>query len=678
MGGLLIACAGAAAFGNSVFAPFVLDDHVAIVENQSIRQLWPIQGALFAERESPVAGRPLVNLSFALNYALDGVNPRFYHAANVGLHLSCALLLFALIDRTCRLPRVRPYASRPTAIATTCALLWAVHPLNSEAVDYVTQRTELMMSAAFLLVLYLGVRAADAKRPQLWQTSAVLACACGMACKESMVSAPLIVLLYDRAYLFDSFAGAVRARWRFYLGLGTTWIVLAALMWTGPRVHSTGFSTGVSAWTYFLNQSEMIARYLRLSVWPNGLVAAYGYPRLVTLHDVWPAMVFVGGLAAAGLMLFVRAPKLGFLALWVFITLAPTSSVVPIATEVGAERRMYLPLAALVVGTVLFVGWIGRRLVLANRHASPQLAWRATCALVVVVAGTCIALSFRRGREYQSEVLLTSRLLERWPTGHSQALLAEALSAAGRRDEALPHLRQAVDGEPRARYLLGAALFNARQLDEAQRELEAFVRLEPTLIEVVDATDALGSIAAMRGQPDAAEGHFRAALAMSPRHATARAHLAATLLTQRRFAEAVPEYRTYLRLKPADDDAITDLGMALFGAGSDNSEAEAMLRRAVRLNAQNEKANRSLGAMLMQRGQYDEALSYARHAGRLDPADALAHDLVGVALAFLAQPEAALAEFEQATRLNPGDPSIREHYQVALQDSRRRRSPATR
>ncbi len=676
---LFIAGAGVAAFGNSVFAPFVLDDHVAIVDNPSLRHLWPIRDALFAERESPLAGRPLVNLSFALNYAFDGINPRLYHAVNIGLHLVCALLLFALIDRTCRLPRVRPYVPRPTWMATTCALVWAVHPLNSEAVDYVTQRTELMMSAAFLLVLYAGVRAADAKHPRVWQTSALLACACGMACKESMVTAPLIVLLYDRAYLFDSWVDAVRARWRFYLGLAATWLLLVALMWTGPRIHSTGFSTGVSAWTYLLNQSVMITRYLRLAVWPSPLVAAYGYPRLVTLHEVWPAMALVGGLAAVGLVLFVRMPQLGFLALAVFITLAPTSSVVPIATEVGAERRMYVPLAALVVGAVLFAGWIGRWLLLAaNRHASPRVARHAASALVVLVAGTCIVLSFRRGQEYQSELLLTSRLVERWPTGRSHALLADALTTAGRREEALIHLRQAVGDDPRARYLLGAALFNARQLDDAQRELEAFVRLEPTLVEVVDATDALGSIASMHGQPQAAEAKYRAALAMNPGHASARVHLADVLLNQHRFVEAAREYQTYLRLRPTDDEAVTNLGVALLGAGSNEDEAEAVFRRALLLNAENQKANRTLGALLAQRGHYDEASSYARRAVQLAPNDGLAHDLLGVALAFQSQSAAALAEFEQAIRLSPGDPSIREHYQVTLQESRRRAAPTTR
>jgi protein O-mannosyl-transferase len=679
MGAILVACAGVAAFGNSVFAPFVLDDHVAVLDNPSLRHLWPIRDALFAERESPLAGRPLVNLSFALNYALDGLEPGLYHAGNVALHVVCALLLAAVIYRTCLRSRIGSTVSASAWFATACALLWAVHPLNSEAVDYVTQRTELMMAAAFLLTLYLGIRAAGARRPIVWQTAAVLACASGMACKESMVTAPLVVLLYDAAYLYDSFAAAIRARWRFYLGLASTWLVLAALMWSGPRIHSAGFSTGVSAWTYLLNQSQMIARYLRLAVWPSGLVASYGYPRMITLHDVWLPMLLIGGLAAAALVLLVRIPRIGFLAAWVFITLAPTSSVVPVATEVGAERRMYLPLAAIVVGAVLFAGWVGRRLLpLEARFAPPRRARLAASAVVVAIAGTFTVVSFLRGHEYQSEVLLTSRLLERWPSGHSHALLAEALNDAGRRDEALVHLRQAVGGEPRARYLLGVALYNKRQFDEANRELEAFIRLEPALAEVVDARDAMGRIASLQGDPKAAEAHHRAALAMNPGHADARVHLADTLLAQHRFEDAAREYRLYLRLKPADDQAVANLGVALFGTPSGSGEAEAAFRRALILNPQNDKANRTLAALLVQRGSYGDALPYVSRAVELTPNDALAHDLLGVVLAYQSKPAEALAEFAQAMRLDPSDPTIREHYQVTLQESRHRAAAAAR
>ena len=98
--------------------------------------------------------------------------------------------------------------------------LVAVHPLNSEVVEYVTQRTESMMALCYLATLYAGNRAHGSKRPSRWYTAAVAACALGMACKESMVTAPLVVILYDRVYVssrsgrLSGSGGVSTAPWR--------------------------------------------------------------------------------------------------------------------------------------------------------------------------------------------------------------------------------------------------------------------------------------------------------------------------------------------------------------------------------------------------------------------------------------------------------------------------------
>ena len=119
-----------------------------------------------------------------------------------------------------------------------------------------------------------------------------------------------------------------------------------------------GFSLGVSSWTYLLNQAEVITDYLRRSLWPYPLVFAYGEPRALALGDVLPEAALILVLAALACWSWWKAPRIGVLALAFFVVLAPTSSVVPIATEVGAERRMYLPLMTLILLVVL----IGRSL----------------------------------------------------------------------------------------------------------------------------------------------------------------------------------------------------------------------------------------------------------------------------------------------------------------------------
>src|ERR1700687_5161583 len=282
----VIVLAGILSYSNSLSGPPLFDDHASLLENQRIRTLQP-SSVLFPERENPLAGRPLVNLSFAVNYAIGGLDVRGYHVWNLAVHLLCGLVAFGLVRRTLHQPRVADRVShRSIDIALAAALLGVVHPLTTEAVDYLTQRTESMMALFYLLTMYTSARAIGAPRPILWQAAALADCALGLACKESMVTAPIMVVLYDRAFVFGSMGEAVRRRGRFYAVLATTWLILAALVSSGPRMFSAGFSTGVSPWTYLLNQCVMIPRYLRLVFWPRSLVLAYGYPRSVALVDV--------------------------------------------------------------------------------------------------------------------------------------------------------------------------------------------------------------------------------------------------------------------------------------------------------------------------------------------------------------------------------------------------------
>jgi hypothetical protein len=154
-----LALAGSLAYLNSLRQPFMFDDVTAIVDNEQIRRLADV-GVLLPERERPVAGRPLVNLSFAINYALGGLNVVGYHVWNVVLHVLCGMLLFAVVRDTLGLPLLpSALASRALPLGFVVALFWMLHPLNSEVVTYVTQRTESMMAFFYLLTLYASLRA---------------------------------------------------------------------------------------------------------------------------------------------------------------------------------------------------------------------------------------------------------------------------------------------------------------------------------------------------------------------------------------------------------------------------------------------------------------------------------------------------------------------------------------
>jgi tetratricopeptide (TPR) repeat protein len=648
----VIVFAGALAYANALRIPFVYDDSAAIVSNEHIRTL-RLPDALFAARENPTAGRPVVNFSFALNYAAGGLDPIGYHLVNIAIHLLCAMLLFAIARRT--------FASDDLAFAV--ALIWVVHPLNTEAVNYVTQRSESLMALFLLLTLYCAQRSAEASRSiagtkrsttkerepsgeRRWTVAAVAACALGMGCKETMAVAPIIVVFYDRAFLFDSWARAFRSRWRLYAGLAATWIVLAALIATGPRIHSAGFTSGASPWTYLLNQSVMIVRYLRLAIWPRELVINYGWPRAVTLADVWLPALFVSGLVALTAYAAPRWPRLAFAGAWVFIILAPTSSIVPIATEVGAERRMYLPLIAIVALAVVAADAARKRLRL------PAVA-AATAALLVVSSAALLAGTLDRNREYESTARLAATIDERWPTPVSDALVGYELGQQGRRDEAIARLRRSADGGyPTAWFSLGGMLLTGGQLDEGIAALQMFLRKAPLDAAAVQTHLLLGRAFLAKGDLSQAIAQTQQARVMDPSNVDAVGVLSDALLAAGQFGRAIEGYRTYLGQRPGDLGATLSLGSALAQSGR-GRDAAATFERARDLAPQDPRAYKNLASLALNANDVPSATRFASDAVRVAPRDAQAHDVLGRCLAGDGNLVQAVAEFERAIALDP-------------------------
>jgi len=564
-GAALIVVAGVIAYSSGLSTPFLFDDETGIVRNQQIRQVWPLDDALSPPPETPVARRPLVNLTLAINYAFSGLEPRGYHVTNLLIHLLAALTLFGVVRRTLVGPkfaglrdggqvqvregaRGRAHSRRGTSeqpdtrvselraslarhslpLAWASALIWTVHPLNSELIEYVVQRTESLMALFYLLTLYCAIRAGQ--RGGRWSVAAVLSCAAGMACKESMVTAPIVIVLYDRVFLFDSFREAIQKRRPLYIGLAATWVIVAILLASGGRT-SVGFSSGISPWTYLLNQAEIVVHYLKLVVWPRALVLDYGVPQPLMWQDVIAPASLLLVLLLAVIAALAYIPEIGFVGACFFIILAPTSSIVPIATEVGAERRMYLPLAGLVVLAVValyLLVWrlIGETSAFAKATADKRAAV-ASMVVAIAVAAVATAGTIARTREYSSRLELSRTIVERRPTGRAHFLLGSELIAAHREQEAISEFRASAAQYPPAHFALGVELAGQQRIDEAIIELNEFIRLLPDDAVVIPARDLLGQLYLAKGQYGAAEDQFTLLLQKQPSHAGAQRYLSA-------------------------------------------------------------------------------------------------------------------------------------------------------
>jgi tetratricopeptide (TPR) repeat protein len=643
-----------ATYANTLEGPFIFDDIAAIVDNTAIRDLRS-RAVVAAEREVPVAGRPVVNLSLALNYAGGGLRVRGYHLTNIVLHALCALVLFAVLQLTLAQTAFGEFVnSRALDLSFSAALLWAVHPLNSEVVDYTTQRTESLMALCYLSTLGAAILAFDENRGGRWTTVAILSCVIGMGCKESMVTAPVMVALFDRVFFSRSFREAWTRRWALYAGLAATWLVLVVVTWSGPRIHSAGFSAGVAPWTYLLNQSTMIVRYLRLAVWPAALVLHYGEPAPLTLADVWPASILVVTLLGAAAWALIRRPAWGFWGAWFFVTLAPTSSILPIATEVGAERRMYLPLVALITLFVMGAAHAGRLALLSLTAAKSTARAPLVSAAVVIIVSTALATrTVARNRDYRSSVVMAQTVSDRWPTPVAQGMLGVSLEAEKRHEEALVHLRASANGGySRAHFHLGGALFNYGDVDGAIPELESFLRQSPELAEAVSARMLLGRAYIDKHRFGDAAAQLRQVLTMRPSNLDALGLLADSVFGQQQFQESVALYSAYVASRPTDVGALINLGVAYAGLGRPK-DAEAAFQMGLQVAPHDVRIYRNLAALALNTSDAAAGTRAAQRAVALDDDDAVAHDLLGRALAMQGQIAEARHEFERALAIDP-------------------------
>jgi len=322
-------------------------------------------------------------------------------------------------------------------------------------------------------------------------------------------------------------------------------------------------------------------------------------------------LAIVALLAATGVAL-VRSRPIGFLAASFFLTLAPTSSLVAITSEVGAERRMYLPFAALatlaVIGGRALIDRAGARTVRLKQASTytkatkPQVIAAAT--LTALVLAGLAARTIARNAEYADPLTLWRTVVDRRPHGRARMALATELMTAGDHAQAIALLREAVGDFPDARAALGTALILERQNDEGIAVLRQFVADGPSRPNRIPAYVVLAQALASQNKLDDAAGEWRAILTMAPDNQGARANLSRLL----------------------------------------SAQAETALR-------QND-ANR--------------AERYAREAILLAPREAVAHNLLGVALASRGNLEEAVSHFREALQITPDDPQASRNLERAL------------
>jgi tetratricopeptide (TPR) repeat protein len=611
--GALLAAAAAAAYAGTFSVPLLFDDVPSILDNPSVRHL---ATSFVPPDNMTVSARPVLNFTLAVNYAVGGTAVRGYHAANLAILLLGSLALFGIVRRTL----ARRAAPAAVSVAFSAALLWALHPLQTESVTYIIQRAESLMGLFYLLTLYCFIRGSlpDSPRRRMWYAFAITACLLGMGTKEVMVSAPLIVLLYDRTFLAGSFRKAWALRWRIHASLAATWLVLPFLVLSAHgRGGSAGFGSGVPWWSYAMAQIPAIVHYLSLCFWPHPLVFDYGTELARQSSVVVPSALVLAVLIALSAWALVRRPAIGFLGLCFFALLAPSSSFVPVATETIAEHRMFLPLIPVVLLVVMAIHrWAGR----------------AALPICLVLAAVSLGLTWQRNGIYLSEEGIWGDTVSKRPeNARAHNNLGHALSRIpGQSDEAIEQYREALRLNPnygQAHYNLAFALATAGgPLEEVIGEYREALRVTPGLAE---AHYNLGvALARVPGSPD----------------------------------PAIAEYEEALRLKPDYPEAHYNLGCILQAMPGRLNEAIVHYEEALLLDPNLAEAHYNIGGLLQSLpGRLDEAIAQYQEALRLRPNDAAIH--IALALALLRAPgrtHDAVAHLDEALSLQPDNKIARQ------------------
>jgi hypothetical protein len=479
--------AGVWAYANSFRGPFVFDDVRAIVRNPSIRSLWSPAQWIAAPPGSGTSGRPVLNFTLALNHALGGLDVAGYHALNLAVHVAAGLTLFGVVRRTLMSDRLRArFGGVATPLAFAVALIWIAHPLTTGAVTYVVQRGESLAGLFLLLTLYCAIRG--------WTWGAVAACALGMGSKETMVVAPAIVVLWDHVFREE---GA--RRWRLYGALAATLLVVLL-----PMLSETQGRTAVSRllghtprapgddwtpWSYLWTQAGVIAHYMGLAFKPWPLVFDYyDWPAAHSPLDVLPQAALLTALFGLTVLAIVKRHPLGFAGGWCFLTLAPSSSILPIPPEIAAEHRMYAPLAALVAIAVVMLYVVLRVLFQESRaRRAPRQDTAIAFAAFIIFLGLA-SLTRARNVDYRSDESLWWDTVAKRPSNARARIyygldLMRSNRYAAAEDQMRTALPLAMDPGVRAQvYLqLGSAVAAQGRLDEAITSLERAREIDPSL-----------------------------------------------------------------------------------------------------------------------------------------------------------------------------------------------------
>jgi len=632
-------------------SPFIFDDLHKIKENAHIRltqlSFEEIVKAGFKSSKT----RPVAFISFALNYYFNQYDPVGYHIVNLCLHVLAGFFLFLFIKTTLKIPCLQNRFTYPALIAFWAALIWSVHPVQTQSVTYIVQRMNSMASLLFIVSFWFYVKGRlveHGSQKWLWYTGATLAWLVSLGCKQITVTLPFMVFLYEWYFFQDLSKDWLKRSLKWALGIIVV-LILIALIYTGFHPFEKFSHLNDYAQNEFtisqraLTQLRVVVYYISLLFYPNPsrLNLDYDFPlsfSLVNPLTTLPALIIIIGLLLLGIYLAKKERLLSFCIFWFLGNLVIESSFIPVA--IIFEHRLYLPsmLVSLMTVTLFYL------------YIKPEwLSVGIICALVIL----CSYWTFERNKVWLDHITLWTDCTKKSPNkARPYSNLGKALTDRKMFDEALLNVKKSLEINPNfteAHYNLGNLLEKQGKTNEAIEHYIKAVQLNPNFAK---AHNNLGIALLKQDKPNEAVKHYLKALQIAPNFAKAHNNLGLALSITGEINEAIEHYTKALQINPNLAEAQFNLGSALIEQGQ-TEQAINRYQKALHLKPDYAEAHNNLGGQLLKQGKIDEALEHLTRALSVNPDMAEAHNNIGIIQMRKGNLEAAIFHFREALLIDP-------------------------
>ena len=636
---LILALVSFAVYFNTLYNGFVYDDNGQIVENPWIRNIKHLPDifskSVWSFQASPSMSnyyRPLMHVIALVNYHVFGLKPWGFHLVNILFHVGNTLLVYFITlklfvmppDKSALASKTQGRSDSLIQLPFIAALLFAVHPIHTEAVAWIGSITEISYTFFYLLSLYFYMQYRTNGNKYYYPVS-LSAFSLALLCKEPAVTLLIIIITYDLAFRRSS-ERLVEYVKRYVPYIAISGIYLIVRFYVLGSFAPVKAHGELTTYQYIINIFPLFDRYLERLFSPIILNAFYPLHPITSLSEMKGIVCLI--IAVAYVVLTVLAYKKNKKAFFglalIALPLLPALYIPALGESSFAERYLYLPSAGFVFLLTMCFAHL--------REKMPRYGIVVFVAITMLV-GFYSVQTINRNSVWKDDLTLFTDTVKKSPDGElPQGMLGIALMKAGRFDEAIEAFRNTLKINPdsaNGHYNLGLTFFK-------------------------------------KGAPQEAIPEFQKALVLTPNDADAHRYLAVSYAIIGEIDEAMEQYLILYGPNSNSLEASINLGIDLENRGLFN-EASAIYNKALSMVPDNADVHYALLNAYIRSGQIEKAVERYKDAVRSSPENALYRNLFGVAYTKQGDYAKAIEQFQIAVKLDPSKPAYRKNLDMTLE-----------